>query len=551
MSYLVLARKYRPGTFEAVEGQEVVTRTLKHAIERDRVGHALLFCGPRGVGKTSVARVFSKALNCLNRKNGEPCNECAHCTEIQLGKSFSVQEIDGASHNGVDTIRELIDHFRTPPPPGFSYKIYIIDEVHMLSTAAFNALLKSLEEPPPQTIFILATTEVHKIPDTVLSRCQRYDFRSLPVSSIEQSLQEIAKKEGMAVEPGVFRLVARLADGSMRDAQSIFDRVSLFSKDIIREEEASKLLGVSGGRSLLKLVEAVCRRETNEALSTLSQMCHQGLDLTLLLRDFAGFFRELMLIRSGGRGILKEDGLAEEEIIERERATAHLSDHDLQELERMARVGCDAALRTAFPRYAFEALLVRMSTRIPVEDIASLIDKISNNPTSQKIASTAPQRISSAQSSPARKASDDKLPKPTGPSLDWRAFVAFTESKSSKILAEYLKRFQIKQFAGGVLSATAPQFTIQTLKKSDEQQRLKTLLQEFSGSEGWVIDLSPAESQGGSMTEEATEKRKTQKSSAEANLVQHPQVQALQALFPGSEIEHIDISTPYSEGDEL
>lgn len=550
MSYLVLARKYRPGTFESVEGQDVVTRTLKHAIDRDRVGHALLFCGPRGVGKTSVARVFSKALNCLNRKNGEPCNTCAHCTEIQLGKSFAVQEIDGASHNGVDTIRELIDHFRTPPPPGFPYKIYIIDEVHMLSTAAFNALLKSLEEPPPQTIFILATTEVHKIPDTVLSRCQRYDFRSLPVTSIEQSLQEIAKKEGMTVEPGVFRLVARLADGSMRDAQSIFDRVSLFSNEIIREEEASKLLGVSGGRSLLRLVEAVCRRETSEALSLLSQMCHQGLDLTLLIRDFAGFFRELMLIRSGGRILLKEDGLSEEEIIERERATAHLSDHDLQELERLARIGCDAALRTAFPRYAFEALLVRMSTRIPVEDIASLIDKLSTGSTSASPQKGSAQRVS-ATPSVSRKASDDKLPSPSGPSLDWRSFVAFTESKSSKILAEYLKRFQIKQFAGGILSATAPQFTIQTLKKSDEQLRLKKLLQDFSGTENWSIELTAADSSTGSLTEEAAEKRKTQKSSAEANLVQHPQVQALQALFPGSEIEHIDVATTYSEGDEL
>ena len=213
MSYLVLARKYRPAGFNSVSGQEHVTRTLSNAIKLDKVVHAFLFTGPRGVGKTSVSRILSKALNCQNPHETEPCQECASCKEIGQGNSLAVREIDGASHNSVDNVRELVDSFKTLPPPGYKYKVYIIDEVHMLSISAFNALLKSLEEPPPNTVFILATTEVHKIPDTVISRCQRHDFRALAIGSIEARLKEICQFEGIEAEQEAITLVARLSDG--------------------------------------------------------------------------------------------------------------------------------------------------------------------------------------------------------------------------------------------------------------------------------------------------------------------------------------------------
>ncbi|MCB0337324.1 MAG: DNA polymerase III subunit gamma/tau, partial [Bdellovibrionales bacterium] len=199
MSYLVIARKYRPGTFEAVLGQEHVTRTLANSIKRDRIAHAYVFAGPRGVGKTSSARVLAKALNCEHGPTDSPCGECAPCKDIAEGRCLAVREIDGASHNSVDNVRELIDSFRSLPPPGCRYKVYIIDEVHMLSTSAFNALLKSLEEPPPHTVFILATTELHKIPETVLSRCQRHDFRPMSIQAIEGNLRAVAEAEQISI----------------------------------------------------------------------------------------------------------------------------------------------------------------------------------------------------------------------------------------------------------------------------------------------------------------------------------------------------------------
>ncbi|MCB0310377.1 MAG: DNA polymerase III subunit gamma/tau, partial [Bdellovibrionales bacterium] len=200
MSYLVFARKYRPDSFATVSGQEHVTQTLSNAIKRDCVAHAYVFSGPRCVGKTSIARIFAKALNCENGPTATPCLECQNCKEISQGTSLAVREIDGASHNSVDNVRELIDSFRSLPAPGTRYKVYIIDEVHMLSLSAFNALLKSLEEPPPHTVFILATTEPHKIPDTVMSRCQRHDFRSLSLESIQSRLADIAEKESLKID---------------------------------------------------------------------------------------------------------------------------------------------------------------------------------------------------------------------------------------------------------------------------------------------------------------------------------------------------------------
>ncbi|HQC50654.1 MAG TPA: DNA polymerase III subunit gamma/tau, partial [bacterium] len=242
MSYQVLARKYRPQKFSDVVGQDHITTTLKNAIKSGRLHHAYMFTGARGIGKTTVARILAKALNCFSPVDAEPCGECQNCREITSGTLMDVQEIDGASNNSVDAVREISERVRYMPSSA-KYKIYIVDEVHMLSTSAFNALLKTLEEPPAHVIFMFATTESHKIPATILSRCQRYDFRRIPSTLIAKELSRIAGNEGVKVDDSALRIIAHEATGSLRDAESLFDQAIAFSGDEITSEVIGRMLG--------------------------------------------------------------------------------------------------------------------------------------------------------------------------------------------------------------------------------------------------------------------------------------------------------------------
>ena len=230
MAYTALYRKWRPKTFDEVRGQDHIVRTLKNQIQSDRIGHAYLFCGTRGTGKTSIAKIFARSVNCENPQDGNPCCTCSMCKRIEAGNSLNVVEIDAASNNGVDDVREIRNQVQYPPSEG-KYRVFIIDEVHMLSAGAFNALLKTLEEPPAYVIFILATTEVNKIPVTILSRCQRYDFRRISVQTIAGHLMELAKSEGIDAEERAIRYIARVADGSMRDSLSLLDQCAAFHFD--------------------------------------------------------------------------------------------------------------------------------------------------------------------------------------------------------------------------------------------------------------------------------------------------------------------------------
>ena len=273
MSYLVLARKYRPRTFDEVVGQETVTRTLRNALASGRIGHAFLLSGARGVGKTTTARILASALNCAKGEGPtpNPCGECAPCVEIAAGTCLDVQEIDGATNNGVEQVRELRESARYNPARD-RFKIWIIDEVHMLSTGAFNALLKTLEEPPPRVKFIFATTEYHKIPDTILSRCQQYDFRMIPARELHTHLREVADGEKIEVSDEALARIARAAEGSARDALSLFDQVLSFSGQTVRDEDISALLGLVDRELLLAASRAVADGDTL-ACSTWSSAC--------------------------------------------------------------------------------------------------------------------------------------------------------------------------------------------------------------------------------------------------------------------------------------
>ena len=298
MSYVALYRKFRPPVFEDVKGQDHIVTTLKNQIKSDRVGHAYLFCGTRGTGKTSVAKILARAVNCENPKDGSPCGECDMCREIAAGNSMNVIEIDAASNNGVDNVREIIDEVSYSPTRG-KKKVYIIDEVHMLSTGAFNALLKTLEEPPSYVMFILATTEVQKLPITILSRCQRYDFHRITIDTIEGRLREVVDAEGIKVEEKALRYVAKAADGSMRDSLSLLDQCIAFNYG--EELTYDKVLGVLGAvdtEVFYKLFSALYTQNVNEALTILADIVIQGRELSQFVNDFVWYLRNLMLVQA-------------------------------------------------------------------------------------------------------------------------------------------------------------------------------------------------------------------------------------------------------------
>lgn len=298
MGYTALYRKFRPDTFADVKGQDHIVKTLRNQIMADRIGHAYLFCGTRGTGKTTIAKIFAKAVNCEHPIDGNPCNECASCRAIASGASMNVIEIDAASNNGVDNIREIREEVAYSPADG-KYKVYIIDEVHMLSIGAFNALLKTLEEPPSYVIFILATTEAHKIPVTILSRCQRYDFRRIAQETIQSRLQELMEQEKVEVEERALRYIAKKGDGSLRDALSLLDQcIAFYLGETLTYDRVLEVLGAVDTEVFSDLLRKILKEDLVAAIGTLEKLIMQGRDLTQFVNDFTWYMRNLMLIKA-------------------------------------------------------------------------------------------------------------------------------------------------------------------------------------------------------------------------------------------------------------
>ena len=374
MSYVVLARKWRPTQFDEVVGQGHVARTLKNAIEQDRVAHAFLFAGARGVGKTSTARILAKALNCKKGPTPTPCDECVACIEIAKGQAVDVFEIDGASNRGINEIRDLRESVRYAPSRD-AYKIYIIDEVHMLTTEAFNALLKTLEEPPPHAKFIFATTEPQKIPVTILSRCQRYDFKRVGQQDIVEHLENICRSEKIDAERGALQLVARQAAGGMRDALSLLDQIISFSDERITEAQVGEVLGVANRRQLFELSEAVVAADAERALRILDDVNRYGYDLVQFAGELVAHFRDLTVIKVVESPSDVTD-LTDSEI---EIARKQIENAPANLLHRYFSAMAEATqelARSSFPKLVFEMTLVRLTQLEPLVGVDLLVDRL-------------------------------------------------------------------------------------------------------------------------------------------------------------------------------
>lgn len=302
MSYMALYRKWRPSGFKDVKGQDHIVRTLKNQITSGRIGHAYLFCGTRGTGKTSIAKIFARAVNCESPEDGSPCGQCQTCKNIASGASLNVVEIDAASNNGVENIRDIREQVQYPPTEG-KYRVYIIDEVHMLSTGAFNALLKTLEEPPSYVIFILATTEVHRIPITVLSRCQRYDFKRITIQTLTDRLKELSQAEQIDVEEKALTYIAKAADGSMRDALSLLDQcVAFHFGETLTYDHVLDILGAVDTGIFSQMFRAVTEERTKDCIYQLEELVLQGRELGQFVTDFIWYLRNLLLLQASGDG---------------------------------------------------------------------------------------------------------------------------------------------------------------------------------------------------------------------------------------------------------
>lgn len=396
MPYQVIARKWRPQTFEEVTGQEPITRTLRNAIEHERLHHAYLFSGARGVGKTTTARLLAKALNCHKSKHPTPTpcaiddpSACASCKEIAEGRSIDVLEIDAASNTGVDNVRDAIIGNVAISPARDRYKVFIIDEVHMLSGAAFNALLKTLEEPPPRVVFIMATTERHKLPETILSRCQQFEFRTIATTKIAERLRQIADAEKVKISDDALREIARAGEGSMRDAQSAFDQVISFSGAKIGTEDVETALGLASTEMLSRVVNAIAEQKPSEALAVVNDLVMRGHDLRNFCRDLLGHVRNLLVAKiSGEAAELLDTAATERRTLVAQAGSFSESDlvrffHSLTETENNLRIA-------AHPRYQLEVGLVKLVEMRRVVPLNNLIERLSALEESLRTGAAAP-----------------------------------------------------------------------------------------------------------------------------------------------------------------
>jgi DNA polymerase III subunit gamma/tau len=506
MSYLALARKWRPTTLDELTGQEPIAGILKNSILGNKVAHAYIFSGPRGVGKTSTARILAKTLNCENPVDAAPCGKCASCVSITDGSSMDVTEIDGASNTGVDNIRDLRERVRYASYGG-SYKVYIIDEAHMLSTAAFNALLKTLEEPPPHVIFVLATTDPKKIPATVLSRSQHLPFRRITTAKIKERLKKITTAENMNIADGALEMVARAADGSMRDSLTILDQVSSFS-DTVSAADVKDLLGFTDMETLAGLAGAVIDGDRKAVIDTIAGLVETGADLKSFTKDFLQFVRDLLIARiTGDTGEILD--LSEEEA----KAVQNLSQKTSEEhiaLLLSELVKSEYSIRTAFfPRVALELLLLRLCMMSHFTSIDEAIRLLASSDSSRKsvavakaeppVRKAAPAPFESAaplQSKANEKAASAPAPVPTKEALTadqiWDKVIARIEEENTP-LASKLNQCKITVSDKGITIVFNGGMAVMAESVKENIPLIRDLVKDAGGGKNILITIETRE----------------------------------------------------------
>jgi DNA polymerase-3 subunit gamma/tau len=537
LSYQVIARKWRSQSFEELVGQNHVTTTLQNALKNNRLPHALLFTGPRGTGKTSSARILAKALRCPNAKNFVPCNKCPECEEIALSRSPNVLEIDGASNNGVDAIRELRDTVIYAPSSG-KYKVYIIDEVHMLSTSAFNALLKTLEEPPDHVIFIMATTEVHKIPQTILSRCQRFDFRRIATRLIADHLKLICDKDKIEADSEALWIIARQGDGSMRDAQSLLDQVITFANGALTRSNVVEILGLTDRSLLLETLNALVLRDAQGVLQILQKLSIAGFEPALFAGDLLENIRNLLLTKiSTEETPLVE--LPDSEIRVLQDLSHQCSEEDLHLLFDMMVKGAGEIARASDPRILLEMLLLRMAAAPQIVDLKAFLNSGTLSvPSARPQTSPRPAAPTTAKAAPIAAKSAARQPGlALTPQEKWFELVQTLKSHDSLLGAKIEQLLLVSEKNKAIELAVPAKMAF--LKDQVADRTVREKLQAFVDQQwgpGYSLNITVSQdaNAAGTSAKSLEQEKETKKQQNMAEQVAaHPAVRAASSAFKG------------------
>jgi DNA polymerase III subunit gamma/tau len=554
VSYLVLARKWRPQKFSELIGQEHVSQTLKNAIDSGRVAHAFLFTGARGVGKTTSARILAKTLNCEKGPTTEPCNECSICREITAGLSVDVLEIDGASNNGVDEIRELRENVKYLPAQS-RYKIFIIDEVHMLSNSAFNALLKTLEEPPPHIKFIFATTEPHKVPITILSRCQRFDFKRIPLVTIFKRLRFILDQEAVVMSDDALTMVARKGDGSMRDALSALDQVLAFCGDQVEDADVLSILGVVDRGLVIAALNFIFERDSAALIGVVKKVDDSGCNIRHFCHELIEMMRTLLLLKSSA-AVADLLDLSDRELAE---ASAIAEKTDMETIQRcifiLLRADTEMA-HSSFTRLLLEMALIRMASLSPVIPVQDLLERLKrieaavppaylaaeSRPPSYKAAAvpdrgavTVPKSSPPPEAEPAGSAGT-ATGEPSGVK-DWQGFVMYVKSKKPMLATKLEKGSPLKAEVGVLhIGYQKGSLEFSMLQEPDYQQQLGELAAAYYGMPVSIRILVNSQESGAvplSIAEKKTVALARQEQKIKEATDKHPLVMAALDIFGG------------------
>jgi len=543
MEYLVLARKWRPQIFEDVVGQDHVVKTLRNAVTLDRVAHAYIFSGPRGTGKTSVARILAKSLNCEKGPTDKPCNQCVNCREITEGVSLDVREIDGASNNGVNEIRELRENIKFSPASS-RYKIYIIDEVHMLSTAAFNALLKTLEEPPAHVVFVFATTEIHKVPATILSRCQHFDFKRISVRQIADNLGHIAKEEGINISNAGLSWIAREGEGSLRDAQGIFDQVISYAGTDIKDADVEELLDLADRRLIFELSGAVLERDAGACLKIIDEAYYSGVDIKHFYQMFLGHFMNLLTMKiTDGNGVLGD--IPDHEIVDLKKLAQGTSKDTMQRILDILMAEEDDIRRSMEPRVNLEYAVVRMAylePLIPVDEIISRMESLEMRlGKSERENIPATQQTRTGQEAVVTENNQSRVDEITDGDDLWRDLKSFVKEKNPP-LSSKIGSGEFLSYENDCLKIGFPKdyVFLEDIKSAPQMNLLTQMAAEFLGK-SITIDIKLLE-------EDARNSNNTVSNTAgttnniKNEALRHPLVQKIMDVFKGAEIVNVRVN---------